>query len=85
MAVSLNASDNNALEDYMKVESTYTITSSNHFEPVSVVSTYNNNILVTASRGGKSNLKIWKISEYNMTMIDDRSLAYFTVMKSGYM
>lgn len=57
-------------DDYINVANEYPIPSSNHFQPVNRVALYNNTLLVSVSKGGKNNLKIWKLSDYKLTLLD---------------
>ena len=40
--------------------------------------------MVTASSSAKTNFKVWKLSNYTMELIDEKSISFFSLMKSGY-
>lgn len=57
--------------------------SQNHFAAVNVMARWND-IMVTGSQAGKTNLKIWKINNTKLSMTDERSFSVFSILKSGY-
>ena len=57
--------------------------SNNHFAAVNVLGKWND-IMVSGSLSAKNNVKIWKVAGQNLTMIDEKSISVFTVLKQGY-
>lgn len=44
-----------------------------------------NNSIVTTSDGGKYNFKLWTYdtNAYKMTMVDEKTITFFSILKSG--
>lgn len=70
----------------MSVEDEYPIESANHFKAVKAMALYNNSF-VTVSEGSKFNFKLWNYSttSYKLTLVDEKSVSFFSILKSGYL
>ena len=40
---------------------------------------------MSVSEGGPSNFKLWKTNDFSLSQIDERSISYFSILKSGNM
>lgn len=51
------------------------------------MSLWNNSIFVSASEGGKNNLKLWTYhpSDYSLQLVDEKTVTFFSILKSGYL
>lgn len=68
------------------MEDEYPIESANHFKAVKAMALYNNSF-VTVSEGSKFNFKLWNYSttSYKLTLVDEKSVSFFSILKSGYL
>ena len=60
------------------------IASDNHYQKVNKLA-YWNNTLVSVSDGGTNNIKLWKKTDFSLSQIDDHTIGYFSLLKSGNM
>lgn len=55
----------------------------NHFQKVNKIGHWNGTI-VSVSDGGKLNFKLWKLTDYSLSLVDEKTISYFSILKSGY-
>ena len=71
-----------ANEDYISYADDKPINSNNHFQKVNAMA-YWNNTFVSVSEGGPSNFKLWKTTDFSLSQIDEKTISFFSLLKSG--